>query len=194
MLDRAFRLTLRDLSTYFLIAACVFVPLQIAHALVFRDVIAVAELHEQIGALPEQETVRGVGPGDLDTYRVTGALVLAVEFLLLPLLVAAASRVLETRERGELPSILPAWSGAPGRSARSLRSLRDPGVLITSLVVAGAIGALARGSGLLLIEPLSERMLWAGVGLIEAGARSLAAPFVMVPAAMAAWRAKETRG
>lgn len=194
MLDRAFRLTLRDLSTYFLLAACLFVPLQIAHAFVFQDTIAVTELHDQIGALREDETVRGVGPGDLDTYRLTGVLVLAVDILLLPLLIAAASRVLETRERGELPSLRQAWHGAPRRIAQSLRSFRAPGVLLTSLVVAVAIGALARVSGLLLIEPLSEPTLWAGVGLIEAGARSLAAPFVMVPAAFAAWRTKETRG
>lgn len=190
MLDRAFRLTLRDLSTYFLVAAVIFVPLHVVHAFAFQDVIAVTELHDQIAELGENETVRRVGPGDLDMYRLTGLLVLLLEILALPLLASAGGQVLDQRSRGELPSVRAAWA----KSTEYLPSLRDltrPGALLTSFVLAVAIGILARMTGSLIIEPLSDRTAWAGVALVEAGARSLAAPFVMVPAALAASTAKE---
>ena len=190
MLDRAFRLTLRDLSTYFLVAAVIFVPLHVVHAFAFQDVIAVSELHGQIAELGENETVRRVGPGDLDMYRLTGLLVLLLEVLTLPLMAAAGGRVLDQRSRGELPSVRAAWAKGTVHFT-SVRSLARPGVLLTASVLAVAIGILARMTGSLIIEPLSDRTAWAGVVLVEAGARSLAAPFVIVPAALIASTAKE---
>lgn len=190
MLDRAFRLTLRDLSTYFLVAAVIFVPLHVVHAFAFQDVIAVSELHDQIAELGENETVRRVGPGNLDMYRLTGLLVLLLEILALPLLAAAGGQVLDQRSRGELPSVRAAWAKSKVFFP-SLRGLTRPGALLTSFVLAALIGILARMTGSLIIEPLSDRTAWAGVALVEAGARSLAAPFVMVPAALAASTAKE---
>lgn len=178
------------MSTYFLVAAVIFVPLHLVHAFAFQDVIAVSELHGQIAELGENETVRRVGPGDLDMYRVTGLLVLLLEILALPLMASAGGRVLKQRSRGELPSVRAAWAKGTERIS-PLRSLTRPGVLLTSFVLTVAIAILARMTGSLIIEPLSDRTAWAGVALVEASARSLAAPFVMVPAALIASTAKE---
>lgn len=184
MLDRAFRAVLRDFTTYALIAAVVLFPLHLIYSFVFQDTIAVSSLHGEIGRLSADDTIRGVGSGDLTTYRIVGALLLLIEVLLLPLLVAAAAVALDHRERGELPTVRGSWGGVRSRERASVGTPRNSGVLLSAVAVALVVGLLARAGGLLLLEPLSDRTLWAGVAIVETVARSLAAPFVMVPAAL----------
>lgn len=183
MLDRAFRVTLRDFTTYFLIAAAIFVPLHVVYSFLWQDVIAVSALHDQISQLPGDDTVRGVGAGDIATFRLVGAFLLLAQALATPLIAAAALHVIRTRDVGELPSVRGALAAAPGLMPKIAQAIRAPGPLVVALVVALAIGLTARVAGLMLLEPISDRMLWAGVALAEGGARSLAAPFVTVPAA-----------
>lgn len=187
MLDRAFRVALRDFTTYALIAAVVYVPLHLIYSFVFQDTIAVSALHGQIADLSSGDTVRGVGASDLTTYRMVGAVVLVIDLLLLPALAFAALAAFEQRERGELPSVRQAWAQSRGIAREFDRRNVFSGSLITALLVAVVIASLVRVSGLLLLEPMSDRTLWAGVALVEAIARSSAAPFVMVPAALL-WR------
>lgn len=188
MLDRVFGLTLRDLSTYVLIAAVVALPLQTAYSFAFRDVIEVHDIHPEIADLREGLQVRGVSAADIDTHRRIGWLVLALEVLLIPAIVGATRNALDARERGELASVKSAWTGAIGRIEGSLAGLRRPGVTLTGAGVAIAIGGLAQLVGSLLVEPLPDRYAWAGLGLATAAARSLAAPFVTVPLAWLARR------
>lgn len=187
MLDRAFRVVLRDFITYALIAAVAYFPLHLLYSFVFQDTIAVSALHGQISELSAGDSVRGVDPSDLTTYRLAGAVLLLIEILLLPLLTFPALAAVQQRERGDLPSVKEAWSQSRelGRSLDRRRAFS--GSLITAAIVAIVVALLVRASGLLLLEPLSDRTLWAGVALVETVARSSAAPFVLIPTALL-WR------
>lgn len=186
MLDRAFRLVLRDLSTYFLIAATVTVPLHVAHGFMFQRVVAVGELHEQIEDFPDDVKVRTVGPSELSLFRATGWGVAALEIAFLPLLVGAARRVLSVRADERLPTATDAWSHALPGARGALAGWRRPRLWGPGVVAAVALGLLAEQAGLLAIEPLGDGVAWAGDALVRATARSLAAPFLMVPLALAA--------
>jgi hypothetical protein len=184
MLDRAFRLVLRDLSTYFLIVATVAVPLHVVHGFVFQRVVAVSELHEEIEHFPEDVKVRKVGPSELSLFRATGWGVAALEVLFIPLLVGAARRVLSARAEQRLPTVPDAWSHALSGTRGALASLRRPGLWGPALLVALVLGLLAEQAGLLAIEPLSDGTTWAGDAVVRAAARSLAAPFLIIPLAL----------
>ncbi|MGH2755451.1 MAG: hypothetical protein ACRDLB_13610 [Actinomycetota bacterium] len=187
MLDHAFRLTLKNFTTYFLLAACITVPLHVGHALVFQRVIAVSEIHDAIEEFPSERQVRGVGKAELRDARLGLVAVTAVEILLLPLLARAARRVLSDDRHGVLPTVRGGW-GRPSETGGNLaRAWRKEGSsLVVALVLALAIGALAERAGMLLTEPLADQRAWAGVGLAQAAARALAIPFFIVPWGVAA--------
>jgi hypothetical protein len=177
----------RNFSTLFLIVALVTGPLHLAHAYVFREVIALSELHPAIERFPPTRKVRGIGRSELSRARIAYFVINAVELALLPLMVRAAARALAVDRQQGVPTALGAW-------ATSLRSsaprARLGGVSVRALGAAalGAfiIGWLAREVGLLVIEPLPDPEAWAGVGLVEALCRACGAPFFLGVAASGA--------
>ena len=188
MIDRAARLTVRNFWTLFFVVAAVTVPLQVAYASVFHNVIAVGELHGDIEQFPPQRQVHGVGREQLGQARIAYWAIVAAELALLPLLVRAADRVLERDERGAITSAPGAWAAALSRRrTRSvIRAVAHPGPLLTGLIVAVIIGALVQAGGRLLIEPLGDERAFAGLGLVDGVARAAAAPFALVVAALLA--------
>ena len=186
MLDRAFRLTLQDLSTYILIAAVVTVPLHVVHDFAFQRVVAVGELHEDIEDFTGDVKVRGVGPSELSAFRLAGWGVAAIEVLFVPLLVGAARRVRAVRDAGRLPTVTDAWSHARMGARGAFNGLRSPRIWVPAALTALLLGLLAERAGLLLIEPLGDGVAWTG----DALARALAAPFLVIPLALMA-RVKE---
>jgi hypothetical protein len=176
MLDRAFTATVRNFSTLFLAAAAVFVPLHLAHAYWFRDVIAVSELHPDIKGFPKTRLVRGVGKQDLAAARASAVGVTVVEIALLPALVGAAGRVLEQDDLGEVPGAL--------RALRRLRRPRLPpsaavGPALVAVVVAVAMGWSARALAAVVVEPLPGTAGWLGTGLAEGCGRALGAAWLI---------------
>ncbi|HEU4481236.1 MAG TPA: hypothetical protein VFS18_05075 [Actinomycetota bacterium] len=185
MLDHSLRLTFRNFSTYFLIVATLAVPLHVGYTFVFQNVISVTELHDAIEDFPKTRQIRSVGPEQLRNARlVFGALTL-VELLALPLLARAARRVLEEDAAGRMPQVTSAWAGV-GRAGNLLGGLRArPGVIAVGALLALVVVVLAERIGFLLVEPLPDADAWAGVALVQIAARSLGAPFLVVPWAVA---------
>lgn len=192
MLDQALRRTFRDLSTFMLIVAFVAVPLHLVHSYAFRNVIEVRELHAQIETFPADRTVRDVGPDRLTDYRASLKLLGLLEAGLLVILVRPTRRALLDADAGGVPTASGAWAGSLHTGGGYLRALgHAPGPLLVAAVLALLIGFLAERVGLLAAEPLGDAKAWLGVGLAQAFARCLAAPFFLVTWAFASDGAKE---
>lgn len=194
MLDRSWRVLFRNFSTFFLVVGVITIPLHLVHAFVFRDVIAVAELHSEIKELPANLKVRGVGAEDLDRARFAGWAVTALEIALLPLLLGATRRVVEVDEDGGVPEVIDAYRHAARRSTSHRPPPGAVKTLAPAAVVALALGALATVAGGYLIEPLGDTFAWVGAGLVDGGARALGAGFFLVPVVYLARRAKGGQG
>lgn len=177
-LDRVFRLAFRNLSTLFLLVATVSVPLHVGYAVVFRDVVEVRELHDEIEDFPPQVAVKGVGPDDLGRARAAFAGVVAVELGLILLLTRAAARILDVDEGGGVPTVLDAWghvrlpAGRPGGSGIwifliALAFALGTGILAYRLVT--SVTDLLTGSVAVLVGPLTL-----------AAAIALGVPFALV--------------
>ena len=177
LVDRAFRFAFRNYSTLWLIVASVVFPLHLAHGYVFRDVIAVSQLHPAIELFPERRQVARVSAADLAEARRWHAALTAMEIVLIPALAGAATRVLEEDLRGGVPGALRAWGGATRLNLRGL--VGRPGPLLVALAISFAAGWLAETTGGLLVEPLPPGLLWVGAALTAATARSLAAPLLL---------------
>ena len=188
MIDRAARLTFRNFWTLFFVVAAITVPLQVAYASVWHNVIAVRELHGDIEDFPPLRQVHGVGREQLQQSRVTYWLIVGAELALVPLLIRATSRVLEQDAAGEITSAPEAWRAALGRrrSRSVVRALGRPGPLLTGVLLAVAVGALVQVAGRLAIEPLGDERAFAGVGVVDGVARAAGAPFALVVAALVA--------
>lgn len=181
LLDRAFRATVRNFSTLFLLVAIVTVPLHVAHAYVFRRVIAVSELHPAIERFPRARKVSGVGRAELTEARTSYLVLNLFEVALLPLIVRAAALVMAADRRGEVPTVIRAVARRSTAGALSWRLL-SPGALVVALGVSIAVTWLARAAGLILVEPLPSTSSWAGVGVVEGLSRAVGAPFFVGPA------------
>jgi hypothetical protein len=184
LVDRAFRFAFRNYSTLWLIAATVVFPLHLAHGYVFRDVIAVSELHAAIELFPESRQVARVSAAELEEARRWYAALTAVEIALIPALAGAAIRVLQEDVHGHVPGALRSWAGAVRPHLRA--QFARPGPLVAALVISVAIGWLAEASGRLLVEPVPEGQLWVGGAVVAATARSIAAPFLLATLALCA--------
>lgn len=177
VLDRAFSAVFRNFSTLFLIAIVVVAPLQVGHAVIFKRVIAVSELHPDIEEFPEERQVKSVGQAQLDNFRKGHALVLLLELALLPLMAAAARRTFIDEREGRVPTATASWR-------KSLR--RQPGLVRAPLsrvphlsgaaLAALLVGWLAYRAGSLMTEFLSDDSAFIGVGLTNTIAHSLALP------------------
>ena len=187
MLDHAFRLTLKNFTTYFLLVACVTVPLHVGYAFVFQKVIAVSEIHDEIETFPSERQVRSVGTAELEDARSVLRFITVLEALMLPVLARAARRVLADDSDGRMVTVKRAWGHLRGTGGSLLGAWsRHAFALLIALATALVLGFLAERVGILLSEPLSDQRAWAGVGLAQAVARALAAPFFIVTWAVAA--------
>jgi hypothetical protein len=183
LLDRGLRLAFRNFSTLFLIVATVTFPLQIAYGYVFRDVLAVSELHPVIEGSPNYRMIKGVNADRLASARRAFALTTVVEIAALGLLLGAARRVLETDARDEVPGAFQSWRGV-NPSGFSLRREGLASVVI-AVLFAALIGVLIEATGKLLLEAVPDDVLWAGSALVHGAARAAAAPFALATAVVA---------
>ncbi|CAN5564892.1 hypothetical protein BH24ACT26_BH24ACT26_00730 [soil metagenome] len=189
VMDQALRATFRNFSTLFLLVAIVTIPLHLAHAFVFRDVIAVGDLHRDIESFPEGRQVQRVGLAELRAARLSFLALTLVELAAVPLFVRAARGAIAADE-SEVPTVTGAWRGALSRStqrpARPAPARAGEGrlpMILAAAVLALAIGWLARAVGLVLIEPLDDLRSFAGVGLVEGACRALGGAFFIGPVA-----------
>ena len=192
MVDQAFRATLRNFATLFLLIAVVTVPLHLVYSVIFANVIETRELHSVIETFPEARQVRGVGQSQLTRARVGSGIVALLELAAIPFLARGVRRVLRRAEDG----------GSPG-VAEALGAIREePGIVFSSLrfgplLVAAAVGiALAfamERSALLLLEFVPDERTYPFFGLIKGVSRALGAPFFLVTLVMAERSAPERK-
>jgi len=180
LVDRALKTTLRNFSTFWLIVAVVTVPLDLALAALFTDVIATREIHADIESLPSGDSVRGVDGEAIERSRYAQLIVLALELALIPLLLRATRRAIERDTSGHVPTALGAWRGV-GRSSGARSSA--PWRLSVALAMAGfalLVWTLASLIGGLLAAPVGDTLAWLVVGLTRGAALALALPFLLV--------------
>jgi hypothetical protein len=187
-LDDVLRSTFRNYATLFFVVAVLTVPVHVVHSFVFRDVVAVREIHNAVEDLAPPQQVRRVSADDLADYRNTGLLIAAAEIALIPILVGAARTVLAA---GPEASVTGAWAEAvSGWKSPLPRPTHALVAVAVGATLAVAIGFLIRTTGYLLSEPVPEGVSFGPIGLAEGVARAAGAPFLLVPLALASGRAK----
>jgi hypothetical protein len=179
LLDRALSTTLRNFSTFFLVVALVTIPLNLAWAGLYRDVVATREIHAEIRTLPPGDRVEGVDGDDLDRARYAQWLVLAVQLAVIPLLLRAFREVIERDEAGHVPTAWGAWRRIGRRPAERPSSWR-PSLILAMGAIALVVWLLAAAIGALLAAPVPEAWAWLVVGLSRGAALALALPFLLV--------------
>lgn len=180
LLDRALKTTLRNFSTFWLIVAVVTIPLNLAWATLFQDVVATREIHADIESLPSGDPVRGVDRQAIEFARSAQLIVLALELALIPVLLRATRRAIERDASGHVPTAFGAWRGV-GRSSGARSSA--PWRLSVALAMAGfalIVWILAALIGGLLAGPVGDALAWLVVGLTRGAALALALPFLLV--------------
>jgi hypothetical protein len=187
--DDALKTTFRNFATLFFVVAALTVPVHVVHAFVYRDVIAVRDIHDAVEDLDPRQQVRGVTADDLVQYRTTGWLIAAAEIALIPVLAGAARTVLVTRDSVSVGTAWKRWLGGWREPLPRLAS-HPATVLVVGAVIGVAVAFLLRSMGYLLSEPVGEAVAFGPVGLTEGVARATGAPFLLVPLALAAGRAK----
>jgi hypothetical protein len=192
LLDDALRATFRNFTTLFLVVAVVTAPLHVGHSFVYRRVIAVQDLHSDIETFPLERQVHSVGRRQLDDSATSFWAITALEVLLLPLLVAAAGRVIEVDARGGVPTVVDAWIHL---RLRAVFGRRGGGwwAILAGAAVALAVGYFVEAIGMIAVEPLPDAAAFAGTGLVQAISRASAVPFVLVPAVLTVRAKKTTR-
>ncbi|MEA2461557.1 MAG: hypothetical protein QOH90_1734 [Actinomycetota bacterium] len=184
MLDRTLRVTFKNYSTLFLLAAAFSVPASLIYAFFFRNAIAVSELHDTILGFPGKRQVAGVGHQTLITARLVGWGLVVLGVLSLPFLMRAAGRILERDRSGHAPTVWDALTTKPEASTSIGGILAGPLPLAAASIVALVVGVLALFVGLSLSEFLSSGRLWVGVGLARGVAWAAGVPFVLVVGAL----------
>lgn len=184
-----FRPLVRTYWSVFFVVAAVTVPLHVAHATIWHNVIAVTELHGDIEHFPPLRQVHGVGRTQLGQFRVAYWVILAIELALIPLFIRATKRILEVDARGGVTGALDGWRAAlsRGQAGNAVRALgRNPAPFLVGAAVAVVVVYLLGGVGGLLVSPLGDEREFAGRGLVDGVARAAAAPFFLVVAALVA--------
>ena len=195
MLEKGLSYAFRDLWTYILIAAVITIPLHFVYAVTFRNVIAVAEVHDEIEGFSAGRTTRDVGPSDLDMERAAWMAIAAIELALLPLAARATRRALERDIDDKVPTAIGAWAGigsAGGDFGAALK--RNLGPLALAALLALTAGFLAERAGMMLSEVLGIGTRWVGVALAQGLGRAIGAPLFLVPWALAASSAAKAKG
>jgi hypothetical protein len=191
--DRALQKTFRNFSTLVLVVALVTVTLHLVYAFIFRDVIAVGEIHGQIEDIAPGRQVRNVGPGQLRDARTAYWILTAVEVVTLPLLVRATRRVLDGDRNREIPGAWRAW-GRAFRGPWLPRGGRELWTAIaTGVAFAVIAGFLVERTGLLVVQAVDVDVRWLADGMVRGLSRAIGAPFGLVPLALGT-RAKGHKG
>ena len=180
LFDRALKTTLRNFSTLWLIVAAVTIPLNVAWAFRYQDVIATREIHADIEALPTGDKVRGIDEEAINQARSAQLIVLALEVALLPLLVRATRRVIERESAGHVPTALAAWRGIARSSGARDSSRWRISVALPMAVFALIVWMLASLIGGLLVDPAGDSVAWLVLALTRGSALALALPFLLV--------------
>lgn len=189
MLERALSRTFSNLSTLILVAFVFALPIHLAQAYLFRDVLAVQELAPEISSLPEGRLVRGVDKGDFQAERIALLIAIGIDLLLLPLAYRAAKRVLDVEAAGDIPGVIDAW--------KHLGSTARPGLSSGPLVITAALGIIAAVLVVLIGDVLagmaSADLAWAVFGLGRATAMGLLVALVAGVAASLPQKTGDTR-
>ena len=187
-MDRTFRLLVRNYWSVFFVVAAVSVPLQVVHATIWRNVIAVSELHADIEKFPPLRQVRGVGVTELHQARVAQWVIWGILIVLLPLFLRATEWIVRADAHGGIPTAAGGWRAAmgQGKGLAALPALSRPGLVAVGAAAAGLVFVLISAGVNALIEPLPAGVTFAGAGLALGATSAAAAPFFLVPAAMAA--------
>ena len=195
LLDRALRAAFRNFWTLFLLVALVSVTTHLVYGFVYKDVLELRELHLYIRFLTPSRQVQGVGAPDLEAAENALLWVVLVEVALTPLLVLAARRVLVQDEHGAVPTVPDALTHLrDGRGSLGPRvGAGEIGTLLAGLGAAIAVGYLAQEIGLLLAEPLPDRLNFAAFGVVRGTALALGGPFFLASAVVALRARKELR-
>ena len=180
LVDRALRTTLRNFSTFWLIAAAVTIPLNIAWASMYQDVIATREIHSDIEALPPGDEVRGVDGGAIERAERAQLIVLALELALIPILMRATRRAIERDASGHVPTALAAWRGVARASGPRASGPWRLSVVLPMAGLALVVWGLATLIGWLIAAPVPDSLAWLAVALTRGGALALALPFLLV--------------
>jgi len=188
-LDDAWRATLRNYSTFFLVVFVVLMPLHLIFGWVFHDVLAVRELHPAIAEFPSTRQVRGVGQADVDRAGLWFWILAAVEVALLPLMAKACRAVLDQEERGEMPTVTAAWPAVRGQPSLSTRP--PPATVVGALVVAAVVAVLAEAALGVAADFTPDGLDFAALAVASAVGRSAGLPFLLV--ALVAGRAERPR-
>ena len=186
LVDRVLRATFRNFATLFLATAIVTVPVQVGYELAFDEVVAVGHLHHFIDEFPEGRQVRGVGAAELERYRWWGIAIVLLEIALLPVLVRVTRRVLATDGDDEIPGVALAWARALRRLPSAPRPPSWPVPVVVGLVVAVGVFLLGESIAAVAAEPVPRAYVWAVLAAARGAVRALAAPFLLVPLAVAA--------
>ncbi len=187
LLDRAFQRALRNFSTLFLTVAVLTLTLHLIYAVIFRDVIAVSELHPEIARVRRSVSLQGVGPTDLTTSEIFYWVLTALEILLFPLLVAATHRVFQVEAEGGVPTVPDAYSHAGEIRTRFSLGFGGSGRFAVLLAAAAALlmGFLFERAGLILTEVVPDDWLFVATGLVRGLSRAVAAPFFLAAVVLA---------
>lgn len=185
LLDRSARSTVRNFSTLFLVCMVAMLPLEMTYAFIHRSEIEVRELHRYIEDLPQGQKVRRVGPDDLAAARRDRAIFTGVELLLLPLLLAATRRVLEVDRREGVPTATDAWRRIASTGLGPTPRRGTLGPVIVAVAFALTVGFAAYLSGRNVVEVFPDRFAFVILGVVEATARSIGLPWLLVTVAEA---------
>ena len=180
LVDRALKTTLRNFSTFWLIVAAVTIPLNVAWAFLYQDVIATREIHADIETLPTGDKVRGIDEEAIDQARYAQLIVLALEVALIPLLLRATRRAIEREAAGHVPTALAAWRGIARSSGPRPPSRWRASVALPMAGFALVVWMLASLIGGLLVDPAGDSVAWLVLALTRGGALALALPFLLV--------------
>jgi hypothetical protein len=157
------------------------VTLHLVYSVIFRDVIAMSELHPELSLLRPNAGVRGVGPSDLSRAETFYWILTALEIVAIPFLVAGAGRILQVGAAGGVPTVPDAYRHMPEvRDRFTLRFDRSGwAAVVLGAATALAIGYMFERAGLLLTEVLPNDWLFLAAGLVRGLSRAVAAPFFL---------------
>jgi hypothetical protein len=184
LLDRVFRVAFRNFSTLSLIVAAVAIPLNLAYSFIWRNVIALSDLHDIISRLPAGQRVRGVSPDDVAAARGWALALVGVQILLIPVLVRAAGAARDDEASGGVPTVVGSYRNVTGRRGPNQDYAAGRGVtIVVAIVFAAGIYLLVSVAGSVVTGLLPERLSFLGGGLTRAVALALALPWPLVAVA-----------
>jgi hypothetical protein len=185
-MDRCFKHVFRNFSTLFLTVFVVTLPVYMVYAFIFRNVLAVRELHDVIATFPGKKQVGGVGAAQLDRYDLVGWLIIGGLVLALLFFVRCVRRTMERDADGHAPTVIDSLTHAPTKKPSLATAIRElPREMLMGVLDALIVGFLLEQIGFGLSEFLPDQQTWIGIGLTYAITKAAMAPFILVPWALA---------